>query len=328
MMQRPGRDVSQGKSRLAWRIAAATALIVLSIVALLITSIIKIRRDFLAQAHLRASYLSAALAQDAEGALDTAAVASEFVRRRVEAEGDGAPLAELKQEIGRYLPHLINISVIGPEGRLRATAGDVASSAADFSRFEFFIANRDSTSSGFRVGKPVNGVIADRIVSPATQRLEKNDGAFAGVVLFSMDPAQGTLMYHRVDIGNTGSILVTGTDGTIYAGYTLPRGFDLSLIGTIAADPQTIDRFQEAPVGSYLATSAIDGIERIYSWRKLKDFPLIAFVGLGKAEALADANQQAILLSALGIFAVGLTARVDCHAGPGEFPPPQTGART
>ena len=59
-------------------------------------------------------------------------------------------------------------------------------------------------------------------------------------------------------------------------------------------------------MGSYVATSAIDGIERIYSWRRLKDFPLIAFVGLGKAEALADANQQAILLSALGIFAVGL----------------------
>ena len=56
-------------------------------------------------------------------------------------------------------------------------------------------------------------------------------------------------MYHRVDIGNSGSILITGTDSTIYAGYTLPRGFDVSLIGTIAADPQTIAAIPRSSFG-------------------------------------------------------------------------------
>jgi len=39
---------------------------------------------------------------------------------------------------------------------------------------------------------------------------------------------------------------------------------------------------------------------------RLKDFPLIALVGLGKAEALAGANRQAILISGLGVLSVGL----------------------
>ncbi|MGA7325010.1 MAG: hypothetical protein WBX25_11130, partial [Rhodomicrobium sp.] len=198
------KDAGQGKRRRTRRIGAIVALIVLCIAAVVIASVLTARKDALAQARLQASYLSAALAEDAEGSLDTAAVASELVKSRVEAEGDAAPLAELKREIAKYT-QLINISVIGPDGRLRATSGDVASSPADFSQFDFFIANRDSTVSGFRVGKPVTGLVPGRIIIPETQRLENKDGAFAGVLLFSIDPVRATALYHRVDLGNSGS---------------------------------------------------------------------------------------------------------------------------
>ncbi len=301
-MLRLGKGV---KRRLAWRIGAIIALIILLILALLAVSIVKIRQDALDEALLRASYLSAALEEDAEGSLDAAAVASEFVKRRVEAEGNAAPLAELKQAIAKYIPELINITVIGPDGRLLATSGDVASIPAGFSQFGFFIANRDSTGSGFRIGKPVTGLLSNRVITPQTQRLETKDGAFAGVLLFSMDPDRATAMYRRVDLGNSGSIMIAGTDGTIFAGYTLPRGLDPSLIGT-PVEGQLASRLQGAQWGSYIATSPIDGIERIYSWRRLKDFPLIALVGLGKDEALAGADRQAILMSGLGILSAGL----------------------
>ena len=302
-MQRIGKDV---KRPLAWRSGAVVALIALSIAALLAASIVKIRRDALDEARLQASYLSAALERDTEGSLDTAAVASELVKRRVEAEGDAAPLAELKQHIAMYLPQLMNISVIGPDGRLLATSGDVASSRADFSQFDFFIANRDSTISGIRVGKPVTGLLSKQVIIPQTQRLEKKDGAFAGVLLFSIDPARATEMYHRVDLGNSGSIMIVGADGTIFAGYILPRGLDPSLIGTQVGARQVAEQLGDAPSGSYIAASPIDGIERVYSWRRLKDFPFIALVGLGKAEALASVNRQAILMSGLGVLSVGL----------------------
>jgi hypothetical protein len=154
VMLRLSKDV---KWRLGWRIGALVGLIVLSITALLAVSIVRAQKDALAQARLQASYLSAGLEQDAEDALGAVAVASEFVKRRVDAEGSAAPLAEMKHTIAKYIPHLINISVIGPNGRLVATSGDMASSPADFSQFDFFIANRDSTGSGFRIGKPTTG---------------------------------------------------------------------------------------------------------------------------------------------------------------------------
>jgi hypothetical protein len=302
-MQKRDENISQSKRRLVWTIAGAIALIILSIAMLLIASIVKLRQAALNEARLRASYLSAALQQDAEGVLNTTAVASEFVKRRVEAEGGAAPLAELKQGIAKHMPQLINISVIGPDGHSLTTSGDVASSLASFSQFEFFIANRDNPSSGFRIGKPVTGVVPGMIIIPMTQRLENKEGGFAGVLLFSMDPARGTALYHRVDLGNSGSLLVTGTDGTIFAGYVLPRGLDPSLIGMLFADKEVMAHLQGAPSDSTIAVSPIDGTARVYSWRRLEDFPLFAVVGLGKAEALAGANRQAILLSGFAIFA-------------------------
>jgi signal transduction histidine kinase len=301
--------------RLAWSAAAASGFIILLIAALLTASILKARQDALAQARLRASYLSAALAQDVEGFLDTIAVASEFVKHRVEAQGDAAPLAEFKQETANYIPQLIGICVIGPEGRLRAASGDVASLPADFSQFDFFIATRDNPVSGFRVGKPVTGLLSQQVITPYTRRLESKEGAFAGVVLFSMDPERATALYPRVDLGNSGSLMVLGTDGTIFAGYSLPRGLDASLIGTSFADQQTIARLLGAASGSSLAASPVDGIERIYFWRRLKDFPLIALVGLGKAEALAGANRQAMILAGLGLLSIGLLLALTAMLG-------------
>jgi len=301
-MLRLPQQVTQRKRRLRWRTGATVALILLSIAGLVTASIVTVRQDALDEARLRAAYLSAALQQDVEGMLSAMAVASELVKRLVEAEGDGAPLAELKRDITKYLPDLINISVIGADGRLRATSGDVASSPASYSQFEFFIANRDSRTSGFRLGKPLTGLRSEQVILPATQRLETKEGAFAGVVLFSIDAARATAMYRRVDLGNSGSLMVAGSDGIIFGGYVLPRGLDPSLFGAPLGNRQLAERMREEPSGSMVAMPPADGIERVYSWRKLKDFPLIALVGLGKEEVLVAAHRQALFMMGLGIF--------------------------
>ncbi len=292
--------------RLNYWIAIVTGVIVLLIAALLTLAILRARQDAIAQARLKVSYLSAALQEEAVGQLDSLALASEFVKRRVETEGDAAPLAELKTEISSYIPGLANISVIRPDGSPQATSGDVTSAPPNFSNFDFFRINRDSASAGFRLGNPITGLLPNRVMIPATQRLEKKDGEFAGVVLFSLDPARATALYRRVDLGNSGSLVLLGTSGIVLFGYTLPHGLDPSVIGTLAANENAPARLQSGSSRSYIATSALDGIERVYSWRRLTNFPVIAVVGLGKEEALAAANRQALRMLALGVLSAGL----------------------
>jgi two-component sensor histidine kinase len=302
------------KWSLNYWIAIFTGVIVLLIAVLLTLAISRARRDALAQASLKASYLSEALAEEAEGQLDTLAVATEFVKRRVETEGDAVPLAVLKGMISSYIRSLDNIAVMGADGGLQATSGDVTSVPSNFSQFDFFRINRDSSSVGFRIGDPVAGLLPNRLMIPATQSLQTEDGKFAGVVLFLLDPERATEMYHRVDLGSSGSLELIGTDGIVFFGYTLPRGLDPSVIGSSAATESTLAQEESGTSGSYIARSSVDGIERVYSWRRLANFPLIAIVGLGKAEALAAANRQAIRLIVLAVltvgFLLGLTIRL------------------
>jgi two-component sensor histidine kinase len=310
----PDIIASLKKWSLNYWIAIFTGVIVLLIAVLLTLAIMQGRQDALAQAKLKSSYLSAALEQEAEGQLDALAVATELVKRHVENDGDGVPLAALKTRISGYIPALDNISVLGPDGSLRATSGDVASVPPNFSHFDFFRMNRDTSSMGFRLGDPMSGLLPNRVIAPATQSLQTKDGIFAGVVLFLLDPERATKMYRRVNLGTTGSIVLIGTDGIVFAGYTLPHGFDSSLIGTFAATESALAREGSGTSGNYIARSKIDGIERVYSWRRLANFPLIAIVGLGKVEALAAATRQAIRLLSLAVltvgFLLGLTIRL------------------
>lgn len=285
-------------------VAIVTGVIVVLIFALLTLAITQTRRDAIAQARLKVSYLAAALEEEAEKKLDTLDIASEFVKRRIEGEED-APLAEIKSEISSVLPGLGGILIIGPDGGLRATSGDVASVPSSFSQFDFFSINRDNSSAGLRLGQPVNGLLPNRAALPATQRLEKKGGEFAGVLVFLLDTARATEMYRRVDLGNCGSLMLLNARGILIAGYTLPRGLDPSLIGTLATTEKTAALRQSATSGTYIARSTLDGIERIHAWRRLANFPVVAVVGLGKAEALAAANRQAMHMLALGVLSAG-----------------------
>ncbi len=303
-MQTPSGFARHAKQKLTRRLVFFIALIILSISAIMIAAILKARSDALAKARLAASYLSAALAEDVEGGLNTLACASVLIKKRIESEGDTGSLPQLKEQISKYAPGLTAISIIGADGRLRASSGNEAAGSLDFSDYDFFRASRDSLSADFRVGKPVT--IAKRFIIPATRRLDTKYGQFAGAVLFSIDPELAASLYLRVDPGHTGSIKVADTSGITFAGYTLPRGYDPSVIGTSALADRAFTHWRRASSGSYIATSPFDGVERVYYWRKVIGFPFVAIVGLGTAEAMTGANRQALLIASLGIMAAGL----------------------
>ncbi len=294
--------MEQVKKWLPRRFLVLLAPILLSIAAIAISAIVRARNDALDKAHLEASNISAALGEDVEGSLNTLACASIFVVQRVEKEGNAANLPELKEQIAKNSPALTAISIIGADGKLRASSSGEALGSPDYSDLDFFIAQRDGKGTSFQIGIPIT--LSHRTVIPVTRRLEAN-GKFAGAVLFSIDPEIGAPTLRQVNAGKTGSIKIVGVDGTVFAGYTLPRGYDASLIGTSAATAEAFAH-RAAKSGSFVGASPSDGIERVYSWRRIPGFPLVAIVGLGKAEALAGANRAALLIASLAALSAAL----------------------
>ncbi len=298
-------QVAERKHRFKRLLAVLVPLIILLISAMSVIPIQRVRSDAISKARLQASFLSAAVKDDVEGTLRSIACASEMTKQRIEKEWDLAILPGLQRQISKYAPALRDISVIGPDGRLQASSSREDRRPLDLSGRNFFRVHRDDPGLGLQIGNPAKGPVLDGVTIPVTRRLDK-DGKFAGVLVFSLDPDWALEMRNQVDLGKTGTIKLIGTDGILYAGYT-PLSGDLAR-EEIGAPAAAGDRFEKEHFfsGTYTGKGAGDNIERIYYWRRFTDFPLVALVGLGKAEALADTNGLAILISSLGLLSIGV----------------------
>ena len=102
-----------------------------------------------------------------------------------------------------------------------------------------------------------------------TRRITNKDGSFGGVVVVSLDPDYLSQFYQTIDIGHQGTITLIGTDGIIrvYDGPATQHG--KSVLG------EKLPRvFGGAGAGHYDGVDKLDGVDRMYTYRKVKGYPL------------------------------------------------------
>jgi signal transduction histidine kinase len=91
-----------------------------------------------------------------------------------------------------------------------------------------------------------------------------------------------------------------------FGGYTPEGGFDAASDRAIDVPDGVFHTAQAGSNGAYSLPAVIDGVERLYHWRKVPGHPIIVVVGLVRAEALAPANRRARIVIGLGIAALSL----------------------
>ena len=137
-----------------------------------------------------------------------------------------------------------------------------------------------------------------------TRRITMPDGSFGGVAVVSFDPEYLTRFYDTIDIGERGIVSLVGTDGVVRARSV--RGAETAQVGkSIAVGGKVLEAFARSPSGSFTNVSPLDGIERIFSYRGARDFPLLVLVGLATSEVLAAHREHR---TATILIASGLTA--------------------
>jgi two-component system, cell cycle sensor histidine kinase PleC len=286
------------------RIAAFSAAIVLAVCALVAEAVINERSAALERARIEAANLSASFEEQIRSTLDVVANATNALKRRIEAEGAAFDLDQWQKSAPDLVSPAMHIAIMNSEGKVTATTIDHDGRAVYLSDRDFFAALRDNPQMGLYVGEAVMGKMSKRIVIPAARRLETKDGRFAGAVSLTLAPDLLTSLHEKVRLGKETSITLVRTDGAMLARYTKAKGFDFSS----APRANKIEAVAGAngASGEYDGQSPVDGIFRLYHWRKVPGYPLIVAVGLGKAEVLAAANKQAEIVVGLGIAALCL----------------------
>ncbi len=171
------------------------------------------------------------------------------------------------------------------------------------------------------IGKPVLARVNGRWSIVVTRRANKPDGSLLGVVGLAIDPYYFSDLYQDVDLGRDGVVSLVGNDGVIRA--RLPRGHPRGT-GADISDTTLFQRVRATPAGSFVGGGAGDDVERIFSYRAVRDYPLIVVVGTSLRESLAPIADQrrtyqmlagalTLVLAALAYALVHLVRRRD-HA--------------
>jgi signal transduction histidine kinase len=113
--------------------------------------------------------------------------------------------------------------------------------------------------------------------------------------------------YESIDVGENGSITLVGTDGVVRArGSKGP-----STVGVSLADTPLFAAFAQANSGHYDAKSRLDGLERLFVYRKVKGYPLVVVVGLADTEIFSsyvhNRNVDIAIAALLTVWLLGVT---------------------
>ena len=156
------------------------------------------------------------------------------------------------------------------------------------------------------ISQPLLGRASGKWSVQLSRRISRADGSFAGVVVVSIDPGYFTRFYADLDLGAQGLAALYGLDGVARARMV----GEVSDFGANASKSRMFGDIARGTLeGSYTQRSVVDGLERMYFFRKVPGFPLVVLAGteiryllMGHTAARNALYLQAALLSLLVVF--------------------------
>ncbi len=152
---------------------------------------------------------------------------------------------------------------------------------------DYFRIQKETTDAGLFISKPFTPRIkgADTTIG-LSRRLADVDGKFSGIVVGTMRINYFKRLFEGVNIGTGGEITLLSDDGTIF----MRRPSNSAASVTSSADFATTNLARQ---GSFVAVSTVDGIERLYTYHHVGDYPLIVSVGLATSDIYSNWRQRA-----------------------------------
>ena len=198
-----------------------------------------------------------------------------FVQERYDELGNRLDL------IGMAQRGLIDVSTFNQVGIIQADgmyrmANRPVPTPIDLSDREHYRVHIPADSGQLFVSKPVLGRATQRWSVQLTRRLNRPDGTFNGVVVVSVDATYFTRFFADLNLGDNGMAALYGLDGVARARQV----GDKEDFGADASNSPIFKLLDEGKFdGSYSSVSVVDGVERLYHYRKVRDYPLLVVMG-------------------------------------------------
>ena len=181
-----------------------------------------------------------------------------------------------------------NIAILDPDGKgvLVNKNGTGPLSLADRPYFQQAVS--DQTGEKLVIGRPVSARSTGLLVLPFARPVRSLDGRLLGAVAASIEVTLLEQPYDQSVLGPNGVVVMTGTDDHVIRAR-IPEG--TNTIGQTSNGSRLWTEITEAPSGSYWQVSIVDGIQRLYAYRSLPDFPIVVTAGVALDDIVAESAQ-------------------------------------
>ncbi|WP_193727749.1 PAS domain S-box protein [Paraburkholderia franconis] len=256
------------------------------------------RHAELSRAVPQAQALADALAGNSDRSLHEAEEIAATIAWHVQREGVNILLHDYVASGLVRLDGMMQVAVVDRSGILRASTIE-GFRPVDLSDRDHFRVHIQDRSTRLYVGKSVVGRVSGKTSLQLSRRIDDAQGHFMGVVVVSMAPSYLTDFYEALRVGDHGVVELVGKDDmTIRVRRSGPSTrVDIPLPGK---SPLRRALTQSAG-GSFTGLSGIDGIDRVFAYRTLQNYPVAVVVGFSVTDYLAIYRARVSALVIAGV---------------------------
>ncbi|GAA4022590.1 sensor domain-containing diguanylate cyclase [Actimicrobium antarcticum] len=194
----------------------------------------------------------------------------------------------LQQSVAQ-LKMLNGIFAYDQDGTWIVTSQDSIPNNVNNADREYFQYHKTHSDRGSHIGAPVKSRSTQQWIIPVSRRINHDDGSFAGVVLTTIEVDYFLKFYDSFDIGEAGAIFLASKEGAILA----RRPFESRMLNQDISKGTVFTQLRTQGPGTTMLTSKVDGVERLYSYRRVTDYPLVVATALSRIDILQDWRQDA-----------------------------------
>ena len=189
--------------------------------------------------------------------------------------------------------------VMNHEGRIVVERDPSQHADLLFNDRDYFKIHVEHPDAGLFISGPYASRLRKGETSLAlSRRIDAPDGSFAGVAVIALNVTYFKNLLARVSVGRSGSVFIVQQDGVMIARKpALPS----DAAGYVAKSP-TFAVMKDAPSGSYISKSPLDGVRRLYTFQHVPGTRLIAAVAPAENDVLAAWRQRSIVIGGLTLM--------------------------
>lgn len=227
--------------------------------------------------------LARATAQHAEDAIRQVDAITAALAERIEGDGiaklNRPRLHALLAQQAAIMPQLHGLFVFGADGRWLVTDDSATPPNVNNADRSYFIYHQRHTDRQVHIGSVVKSRTSSELVIPISRRLEYPDGSFAGVLLGTINVDWFVRFYGAFKIDQRGALVLAKRDGTIL----VRRPFMREVVGSSLADSEIFrNHLPYADEGMAETVALVDNTPRLYGYKALRSYPLVAEAGLSR----------------------------------------------